>query len=120
MKKPKTGGEGDLAEAGRERHRPKRPDQLQVELDPDQEEQQRDAEFGQKVDLLADWAIPKTEGPAMMPTAMKLTISGWRSSKHKQCRDLVENLCMISSRKPMNRSKQGNAAASTSSTAARA
>ncbi len=29
-------------------------------------------------------AMPRTEGPAMMPTAMKLTISGWRSRRPRK------------------------------------
>jgi hypothetical protein len=41
-----------LAEAGRQRHRAELGDQPPVELQPDEEEQQRDAQFGQEVDLL--------------------------------------------------------------------
>jgi hypothetical protein len=45
-------GEGDLAEAGHQRDDAQRADQIHVELDADEEEQNRDAELGQELDLL--------------------------------------------------------------------
>lgn len=46
------GGENDLSDAGRQRHRPQVLDQVQVELQPHHEQQQRHADLRQQINLV--------------------------------------------------------------------
>lgn len=50
---PEHRSERHLPETGQNRDHPERADQLHVQLHAYQEKQDRDAEFGQKLDLLA-------------------------------------------------------------------
>jgi hypothetical protein len=49
---PDGASEHDLAQAGGQGHRAGRPDQVQIQLESDDEEQQRDADLGQQRDLI--------------------------------------------------------------------
>jgi len=53
---------------------------VQVELQAHDEQQQRDAEPGEQLDLPTLHNPAQAAGPRRIPTAMKATISGWRSS----------------------------------------
>jgi hypothetical protein len=77
MKKPNT----DVnTTAGRDRDGPEGADQVHVELDADEEQQDRDAELGKKFNGFVRSRDAENCGPAMMPTTIKLTISGWRNN----------------------------------------
>ena len=78
--KPTRRGEQHLPQAGDQRHRPDGADQVQVELQPDDEQQQRDPQIRASSSISPPGCThAQPDGPTRMPTAMKAMISGWRN-----------------------------------------